>query len=83
MRKYFILSLSFILFLNNLFAQPNFVKTINGQFTLNNKPHYFIGANYWYGGLLGNTPKGKLRLQKELNFLSKNNLTSHPSKSRF
>jgi mannan endo-1,4-beta-mannosidase len=72
MTKYFILCLLFILSLNNIFAQPNFIKTANGQFTLNDNPLYFIGTNYWYGGLLSNTAKGKLRLQKELNFLHKN-----------
>jgi mannan endo-1,4-beta-mannosidase len=74
MTKYFILCLLFILSLNNIFAQPNFIKTANGQFTLNDNPLYFIGTNYWYGGLLGNTAKGKLRLQKELNFLHKNDI---------
>jgi mannan endo-1,4-beta-mannosidase len=53
-------------------AQPSFVKVKDHQLLLNNKPYYYIGANYWYGGLLAlvNDPlKGKLRLQSELDFL--------------
>jgi mannan endo-1,4-beta-mannosidase len=23
------------------------------QFVVDGKPHYFVGTNYWYGGLLG------------------------------
>jgi mannan endo-1,4-beta-mannosidase len=59
---------------SNAFSQQYFVKTANGKFTLNNKPLYYMGTNYWYGGLLGNTEKGKLRLPKELNFLGKNGI---------
>jgi mannan endo-1,4-beta-mannosidase len=76
MKQYILILTIFILLINGTSAQPHFIKTNNGKFTLNNKPHYFIGTNYWYGGLLGNTEKGKLRLQKELNFLSKNNVTN-------
>ncbi len=39
---------------------------------LNGKPYYYIGTNYWYGGLLGlvkNENKGIERLHKELDFL--------------
>jgi mannan endo-1,4-beta-mannosidase len=58
------------------FSQDNYVKTAHGKFTLNNKPLYYIGTNYWYGGLLGNTAKGKIRLQNELNFLNKHGITN-------
>lgn len=39
---------------------------------LDGKPYYYVGANYWYGGLLGlekDPQRGKLRLRKELDFL--------------
>jgi mannan endo-1,4-beta-mannosidase len=74
MIRYFICLLIYILSISNAFAQQHFVKTAGGKFSLHNKPLYYIGTNYWYGGLLGNTVNGKLRLQKELNFLNKNNV---------
>lgn len=43
------------------------------------KPYYFVGANYWYGTLLGlekNTKKGAERLRKELDFLKSNGVTN-------
>jgi len=52
--------------------QKGYIKTSNGQFVQNGKPYYYIGANYWYGGLLGNSEAGKIRLQKELDFLAGN-----------
>jgi mannan endo-1,4-beta-mannosidase len=50
----------------------SFVEVKGHQFFLNNKPDYYIGANYWYGGLLGlekNKQKGIERLRKDLDFL--------------
>jgi mannan endo-1,4-beta-mannosidase len=50
----------------------SFVKRQGHQFVLNGKPYYYIGTNYWYGGLLGlikDKAKGVARLQKELDFL--------------
>ena len=69
---------SFLLFLfmlpQLLFAQikQGFVKTNKQQFSINGKPYYYIGANYWYGGLLAlqkDKKRGKERLQHELDFL--------------
>ena len=60
-------------------AQNGFVRVKNHQFFLDGKPYYFIGTNYWYGGLLGlekNPKRGKERLQKELDFLKANNVTN-------
>jgi len=60
-------------------AQSSFVIVKDHQFMLNNKPYYYIGANYWYGGLLAlvNDPaKGKERLKKELDFLHKNGVNN-------
>ncbi len=52
-------------------AQDMFVKVNEGHFEINGKPYYYIGSNYWYGGLLADIKNkdGKARLQKELNFL--------------
>ena len=30
-----------------------FIKVENGYFTKNGIPYYYIGANYWYGAILG------------------------------
>src|SRR5688572_17937375 len=57
-------------------AQSSFVSRSHQQFYLNNKPWYFIGANYWYGGLLSNDKKGKERVKKELDFLKKKGVTN-------
>lgn len=76
MIRYFIAGIIFILSSSSTFAQQHFVKIANGKFNLNKKPLYYIGTNYWYGGLLGNTANGKLRLQKELNFLNKNGVSN-------
>lgn len=49
-----------------------FVKSLGHQFVINGAPYYYVGANYWYGGLLAlqkDTIKGKQRLVKELDFL--------------
>ena len=65
-----LLVLSSCLFISCM--QKGYIKTSNGQFVQNGKPYYYIGANYWYGGLLGNSEAGKIRLQKELDFLAGN-----------
>jgi mannan endo-1,4-beta-mannosidase len=48
-----------------------FVKTDNGSFTINGKPYYFIGTNYWYGSIIAS--KGSYgdrpRLLRELDQL--------------
>lgn len=48
-----------------------FVQVKGHQFLLNGKPYYYIGADYWYGGLLAgvNGNAGKKRLGQELDFL--------------
>lgn len=53
-------------------SQQYFVKVKNQQFQINNQPYYYVGTNYWYGGLLAlvNDPvRGKERLAYELDFL--------------
>ncbi len=60
------------LFLLDGSSQSSFVRRKGGQFSINGQPYYYIGVNYWYGGLLGlnqNKEKGIDRLRKELDFL--------------
>lgn len=42
-----------------------------GQFLRNGKPYYYVGANFWYGAILGSEGEGgnRERLRKELDFL--------------
>ncbi|MCP9749630.1 beta-mannosidase [Ferruginibacter sp. HRS2-29] len=49
--------------------QSSFVKAHDGKFTIEGKPYRFIGANYWFAGILGTTEAGKARIVKELDFL--------------
>ena len=54
------------------FAQQGFVKVSGTQFTIDGKAYRYIGANYWYGGLLAtNGDEGKKRLKTELDFPEK------------
>lgn len=82
MIKYKLLWLFFTLQLAaiSLFAQSiPFVKVNKHQFILNNKPWYFVGTNYWYGGLLAlqkDPKRGKGRLKKELDFLKSQGVTN-------
>lgn len=58
---------------------PSFVTVKGHQLFFDNKPYYFVGANYWYGSLLGlekDKRRGIDRLRKELDFLKKNGVTN-------
>ncbi len=60
-------------------SSQEFVSVRDGQFFQNNKPYYFVGANYWYGSYLGNETnpqKGIERLKRELDFLKQKNVTN-------
>ena len=48
-----------------------FVRVENGQFIRNGKPYHYVGANFWYGAVLGSKGQGgdRARLAKELDFL--------------
>ncbi len=58
-------------------APAGFVQRQGTGFTLNGKPYRYVGANYWYGGLLAaQGPAGKARLATELDFLKKHGVTN-------
>lgn len=48
-----------------------FVRVVNGQFLRNDTPYYYIGANFWYGAILGSEGEGgnRERLHRELDYL--------------
>ena len=54
-------------------AQNNFVKVKGANFMVNDKPYYFVGANFWYGAYLGADAKygNRERLIRELDQLQK------------
>ena len=57
----------------------DFVKVRGHEFHLNGSPYFYIGANYWYGGLLGlekDKKRGVERLRRELDFLKANGVTN-------
>ncbi len=65
--------LCLLLFFCFSFAPKDFVKVQGNHFIIGNKPYYFIGTNYWYGGLLAlvkDKDQGKERLIQELEFLN-------------
>jgi len=57
-------------------AQSRFITCREGHFFLNGAPYYYIGANYWYGGLLANDDKARQRIVKELDFLAGHGVTN-------
>lgn len=52
-------------------TSPDFVRIENGQFIRQDKPYYYIGANFWYGAILGSEGQGgnRERLCQELDSL--------------
>ncbi|HVG41026.1 MAG TPA: cellulase family glycosylhydrolase, partial [Chitinophagaceae bacterium] len=65
--------------LSNVSSAQSFVQRKGHQFMLNNKPYYYIGANYWYSSYLGlekNKERGAERLRKELDFLKEKGVTN-------
>ena len=60
-------------------ASGSFVSTKGPMFVINGRPYYFVGTNYWYGGLLGlrkDRRRGVERLRRELDFLRSNGVTN-------
>jgi len=76
MKKYLV-SLIFLATISPLFAQ-NFVQVKDGRFELDGKPYYFIGANLWYGAVLGSKGKegDRERLVRELDLLKKTGINN-------
>lgn len=58
-------------------AHP-FVEVTNGQLTRGGKPYRFVGANMWYGAVLGSTGRGgdRARLCRELDSLAAAGVTN-------
>jgi mannan endo-1,4-beta-mannosidase len=48
----------------------------NGQFVHGGKPYYFMGANYWYGGIASLSAEGRKRVVSELNFLQRQGISN-------
>ena len=78
MKKYLLilLLLGVLSSCNNNNDGDKFVKHCHGQFEINGKPYYFIGANFWYGAILGSIGQGgnRERLSKELDFMKANGI---------
>lgn len=55
----------------SLYAKSDFIQVRDGHFVRNGKGYYYIGANFWYGAILGSTGQGgnRLRLCKELDVM--------------
>jgi mannan endo-1,4-beta-mannosidase len=78
-RHALILNLVLLLAATGFSQRSEFLTVKDGQFSLNNKPYYFIGTNYWYGSLLGlekDKARGIERLRTELDFLKKQGVTN-------
>ena len=75
MKKQFFLLTVLLFFLRACAPKPaehSFIKVnADGQFVRDGKPYYFVGANFWYGAILGSEGEGgnRERLHKELDFL--------------
>ncbi|HWS89548.1 MAG TPA: DUF4126 family protein [Pyrinomonadaceae bacterium] len=60
-------------------AKPSFVTVKGHRLYLDDRPYYFVGTNYWYGGLLGlmkDEKRGVERLRRELDFLKSQGVTN-------
>ena len=79
MKRIFFLIFILLISCRLIEAQSSFVSVKDHQFFLNNKRHYYIGTNYWYGELLAlekDKKKGIERLRKELDFLQQHGVTN-------
>ncbi|HXC98339.1 MAG TPA: mannanase [Verrucomicrobiae bacterium] len=54
-------------------SKSDFVRVRNGRFELRNKPYFYVGANMWFGGYVGDATlaSGRERLVRELDELQK------------
>lgn len=73
MKRYLLIILSFFFV---AFSAQNFIKVSENHFIKDGKPYYFIGTNYWYGGMLGAKNGDRERLIKELDELQSLGITN-------
>jgi len=68
--------LSFTSFNSEGKSKVNFVRVEKGHFVRDGKPYYYIGANYWYGAILGSPGKegNRKRLIEELDLMKANGI---------
>ncbi len=54
-------------------SADDYVKVEGKNFTIQGRPYYYIGCNYWYGSILGSTGEGgnRERLLKDLDLMQK------------
>lgn len=79
MVKHFALVFLFIFMSVVSASGQEFVSVRDGRLVAGGEAYYFVGANYWYGPLLGletDRKRGIERLRKELDFLKKNGVTN-------
>ncbi|MEN9918649.1 MAG: hypothetical protein RL662_1085 [Bacteroidota bacterium] len=76
MQKQLLLIILFVSLLGACASKQNtstspFVRVENGQFLRGDTPYYYVGANFWYGAILGSEGEGgnRERLHQELDFL--------------
>ena len=70
---------SLLVFTLPLFSNCNaqeFITIEKTQFIKNKKPYHYIGANYWYGAMLGRENGDRERLIKELDELKSLGITN-------
>lgn len=74
------LTLIALVFASIVTARPQAFVSVKGHILYRgSKPYYFVGANYWYGSLLGlerDKKRGIDRLRRELDFLKANGVTN-------
>lgn len=58
--------------------QHAFARVEEGRFVVGDQPYYFVGANFWYGAILGSQGEGgdRERLARELDLLKANGVTN-------
>jgi len=77
MNKFSILLIVMLLSATSGLAQE-FVQVNGKQFVLEGKPYYYIGANYWYGAILGSKGEGgnRKRLRQELKMMKEKGINN-------